>query len=401
MKLTFDKNIFDAAVTPALGCVASRNTLASIEGILMIAETGGNSCEISSYDLEKGYRASFEATIEEGGSYVINAQKLSQIVRSMSGDRPITLEVDQKNLVRISSGKTVFEMVALSGSSFPSMPELSGDRAFTIARGAWKSLIDAVAYAISSSDARPSLMGAYFRISGNSILAVSCDGNRLAKRDVRTELTDVIAGNDVADDGTVTVNTSGIMNASFIIPGKTLGELVRLTGGGDDEPMRILLTSKHVVFDVGGGAKLFSRLIDSDYIDYERFIPKEGRIFVTVDRQRMLSALEMAALFSEDRTMGQPRSGVLCSFGDDMLRIRSAASSGRFDDEIAVEMQGDPIEMSFNCRFLLDALRSCECERLRLTMINPMMSMVIENADEKPEDDVHFLMLVLPMKPMR
>jgi len=406
MKISFQKTDFDRAVSPSLGCVSGKNTIASIEGILLSAEKGEDECRICAYDLEKGYRSAFKARIIEGGSYIINAQKLSAIIRSLP-EGEIHLDIDDKNLVNIYSGKSVFELVALDGSTFPAMPQLSGDRMFTIRRGDLKAMVNQTIFAIAVNDSRIALNGAYFKIAGDKILAVSCDGNRMALRERICELADVVAGHDVADDGTVTVNESGILNADFIIPGKTLTELLKLIGGDDDEPMKIQLARKHVIFDVTGSgedaktAVFFSRLIDSEYIEYDRFIPKANKTFVTVDREKFLSGLEMAALFSEDRSMGQARTGVSCVFEDSVLKISSAASSGRFVDEIPTEMEGDPIELGFNCRFLIDALRSCDTEKVKLSMSSPIMSMVIEAPDSETSEDSRFLMLVVPMKPLK
>lgn len=400
MEFSFEKSAFDRAVTPALGCVSGKNTLASIEGILLTAEKDAPACRLCSYDLEKGYQSSFEANVTEGGSYIINAQKLSSIVRALP-DGEIHISIDEKNLVKIYNGKSVFELVALSGSAFPSMPVLSGERKFTIRRGTLRSVIDQVSYAIAQNDSRPSLNGAFFRITGDKMLAVSCDGNRMALREQTCELSDVDAGNDVAEDGTVTRNETGILNCEFIVPGKTLAELNKLMGGDEEEPIRIQLSRKHAVFEIGDGEVLFSRIIDSDYIDFERFIPKSNKTFVTIDRERFLHGMEMASLFSEDRTPGQPRTGVTCIFDDGGLTIASAAASGRFVDEIPAEVNGPKIELCFNCRFLLDALRSCTAPRLLLSMSTPMMSMLIEAPESDRSDSERFLMLVLPMKPLK
>jgi len=99
--------------------------------------------------------------------------------------------------------------------------------------------------------------------------------------------------------------------------------------------------------------------------------------------------------------MGQARTGVSCVFEDSVLKISSAASSGRFVDEIPTEMEGDPIELGFNCRFLIFARGSCDTEKVKLSMSSPIMSMVIEAPDSETSEDSRFLMLVVPMKPLK
>ena len=109
----------------------------------------------------------------------------------------------------------------------------------------------------------------------------------------------------------------------------------------------------------------------------------------------------MAALFSEDRSMGQGRTGVSLVFEAGVLRISSAASSGRVVDEIPLVMEGDDIELGFNCRFLIDALRACDTNAVRLSMSSPIMSIVIEAPEAEQSPDRRFLMLVVPMKPIK
>jgi len=375
MKIVFDRNRLDAVIAPAMGCVSNKNTMASVEGILI--ETEGDHCIISAYDLEKGIRITVPAAVEEEGSYIINAVKLNQIIRNMP-ESNVTIEVDRRNITKISSGKSSFELHALKGDDFPNLPELSVEGGFNIKQGELRSLIVQTLFAVAQNDQRPALNGAFFQIENNTITVVSCDSNRLAVKRKYCEI-------ERSENNTA---------LKFIIPGKTLGELIKLINDSDDiitvRPVR-----KHVIFKIGE-LFFFSRLIDEEYIDYERFIPKNNKIFVKINTEQLMRSLERASLVTEDKSMGQTKSALRCSFDDNMLYLSSVSVSGSFNDEIIIEKEGLNIDIGFNCRYLLESLRACETEYVRLSLSTPLMSMIIEPAVKNSEDD--FIYLVLPVK---
>ena len=290
----------------------------------------------------------------------------------------ITIDVDRRNVAKISSGKSLFELHALKGEDFPNLPELSIEEGINIKQGELRSLIVMTLFAVAQNDQRPALNGTFFHIENNTITAVSCDSNRLAVKRKRCEI-------ERGDDGNV---------LKFIIPGKTLSELIKLIDDGDDivtvRPVR-----KHVVIKIGE-IYLFSRLIDEEYIDYERFIPKNNKIFVKTPTDKFKKSLERALLVTEDVKMGQMKSSLRCIFEDDLLKLSSISVSGSFNDEIQIEKEGENIEIGFNCRYLYDSIRCCETEYIKLSMSTPLMSMLIEPVEKNDED--YFIYLVLPVK---
>ena len=378
MKVVFEKSTLLGAVTPALGSVSGKNTLPAIEGVNIKCEEGGK-CTVTAYDLEKGFRCVIEAEVEIEGNYVINGQKLVQIVKTMPGDF-VTVEVNDKYVVRISSGKSEFELHALDGKDFPMLPDLEGDRGIEIPQNVFGSMLRQTAFAIAQNNMRPELNGSYFKTENGALTIVSCDGNRMALCERKIDLTDIKGGEDIKMD--------------CIVPGKTLSELVRLVGDTDDT-MLIKLARKHVIFNVGPYT-FFSRLIDNEYIDYKRFIPQTSKIFVKLDCDSFVGALERAMLVTEDRTLGQAKSPLRCTFTGNLLKVSSISVTGRVYDEIFTEKIGDDIEIGFNCRYLLDALRCCDIDRIKLSLTSPLMSMIIEPAE--PQEDERFLFLVLPVK---
>lgn len=379
MKTIFEKSILLDAILPALGSVSGKNTIPAIEGISLNCSEEGN-CVITSYDLEKGYRTEISCETVVKGHYIINAQKLCQIIRAMPNGF-ITIEVDENNIARIYSGKSEFEIYAMNGADFPSLPVLKGDWGFEIERGVLKNMITKTQFAVAQNDMRPELNGAFFKIEGKKITVVTCDGSKLA---IKEQITEIQNKND---DGSE-------LDMKFIIPGKTLTELIKLLSD-NDEPLSIRLTRKYAIFIIDK-VVFFSRLIENEYIDYNRFLPKAPKTFVKIDCEAFLGALERASLVTEDKTMGQARSILRCTFEENMLKISSVSVSGKVYDEIFTEKQGEDLVIGFNCRYLLDALRACDSEKLKLSLTSQLMGMTIEPAEES--EDSSFTFLVLPVK---
>ena len=378
-KIIFDKAALVSAILPALCAVSDRNTLTAIEGIYFETTEEG-SCILCSYDMEKGIHEVVEAQVIEGGSFIVNAAKLSRMIRMMPQDT-ITIEVDDKYMCKITSGSSCFELHSLPGTDFPAIPVLQGNHSFKIAQGVLKRIISQVQFAIAQNDQRAALNGAFFEVSEGVLKLVACDGNKLAIRKTECEMNEI-------------VSESGSLSLSFIVPGKTLSELLKLIGEQEEE-ITVALTRRHIIFFLDK-LTFFSRLIDTEYIDYQRFIRKESSISVYMSRDAFVSSLERAALVTEDRAMGQAKASVKCSFEDGVLNVFASNLSGSVHDHVPIEKEGEDLLIGFNNKYLLDALRACPEDNLKITLASALMSMQIEGTDPQGADQ--FLYMILPVK---
>lgn len=379
MKAIFEKSILLDAILPALGSVSGKNTIPAIEGINLNCSEEGV-CVVTAYDLEKGYRTEISCDVVRAGNYIINAQKLCQIVKAMPSGF-LTLDIDSNNIAKIISGKSEFEIYAMNGADFPQLPALRGDHGFVIKQSILRNMITKTQFAVAANDMRPELNGAFFKIEGTKLTVVSCDGSKMA---IKEQITDLENKNDDQSE----------LDMQFIIPAKTLIEIMKLLSDSDDT-VSIRLTRKYVILFIGK-VIFFSRLIENEYIDYNRFLPKAPKTFVKIDCEAFLGALERASLVTEDKTMGQAKSILRCNFEDGMLKISSVSVSGKVYDEIFTEKEGEDIMIGFNCRYLLDALRACDSEKLKLSLTSQLMGMTIQPAEES--EDGTFTFLVLPVK---
>ena len=386
MKIIFNRTEISSAVAPLMCAVSGKSAMTAIEGILIEAKFP-DVCTMTTYDLQKGVRITVEAKVLEEGRYIINAQKFVQTLRVMDGEE-ITLTVDAKLSASIVSGRSSHKMIALEGDDFPKILELTSDRSFMVSQAVLKKMIAKVDFAMGINDQRAVLNGTYFKISDDSIMLVSCDSFKLAKCRQRTEL--------------VNKNTNGNehLEYSFIVPVKTVNELFKLLSDDEETLTQIFVTRKHIVLLIGE-ITFFSRLIEGEYIDYDRIIIKNHANIMTVDKKDILGALERAALVTEEKIAGSVRSHVKLDVSGEVLKVSAVSTAGSTYEEIYIDHDGADILIAFNNRYLMDSIRACESDQIKVSMSSPLTSMNIEpmenDYDENGSDEI-FMLLPVRMK---
>ena len=379
MIASFEKSVLLAALIPAMYTVSGKNTMPSIEGVHLTC-TDDNRCMIQTYDLEKGMRTYIDCEVEEAGVCIINAQRLLQIVKTMPEGK-LKISVDQAHKTVIESGLSHFDIKALPGADFPTLPELTGERGFSIPQYLFRKFVNRILFAIGQNDARPVFNGAYFQIKGDKITVVSCDGNRLAYCEKEMDV--------------VNKNRDGSeLNLKFIIPGKTLLELLKMVKDTEEEMEIRMLSRRYIIFKIGSFV-FFSKTIDSDYIDYSRILPRSHALSFNLQAGELRSALERSSLIVEDRLAGSIRSYVKFTI-DECLSISTNSANGNVYDEITIEkIDGDSIIIGFNCKFLLDVFKVCDDVKTKLSFNGTLNGVLIE-----PEitDNEKYMYFVMPIK---
>ncbi|MBO5009696.1 MAG: DNA polymerase III subunit beta [Clostridia bacterium] len=379
MKFTVLKSNLMNKLTPAMGTVSNKNTITSIEGVL-IETFENNTIRISTYDMNKGVRATIEAvSIERDGKYIINAQRLYQTIRVLPEDE-ITIEVNEKLNCTISCGKASFSMYAMKGEDFPNLPDLVSDKGFEISSEKLRMMIGKVSHSIAELDNRPMLCGAFFRIREDFIEVVSCDSYTLSRCSMNCDIS--------------SIGVSEI-DYSFIIPGHALGELSKNLADGNDEKVNFFISRKHAIVKKGD-LTFFTRTIDSEYINYERIIPKENDIFVTVDKERLLDSLERANIIAEEKIKGSGRSYVKLTLEDQNLIITSSSVNGKVFDEMDCVHEGNDIEIGFNCRYLINSIKVAEGENIKITLKSANMAITIEPTEI--DEEFNYFYMILPVR---
>ena len=382
MKIVFRRDVICAAVAPLMSGVSTKMTLAATEGILIEASLP-NVCVMTTYDIEKGVRITIEADVIEAGAAIVSASKFNQIVRVMDGD--ITLTVDDRNCATIVSGRSSHTMTALPAKDFPEIPRLTSAQGFVAPQRVVRSMMAKCLYAMGVNDQRPVLNGLFFSVTGGKLHMVSCDSFKMATCATQADIYGLDA--DLAVEDT-----------RFILPNKSVGELYKLLNDKDEEATVTVYTSRKNIIFVMGDLTFFSKLIEGEYIDYNRIILRNHRITVFADRETVISALEHAALITEEKVAGSVRSHVRLEVQGNILKISATSGTGSSYDEVAIGHEGDDLVIAFNNRYLIDSLRACSADRIKLSMSSPLSSINIEPSDDDTDAEDLFMLLPVRMK---
>lgn len=363
MKITCNKQELVEAVSNVQRAVSSKTSLAALEGILL--RTCEDGLELCGYDLELGITTAIPAKIEQEGSIVLNAKLFGDIVRRVPSDA-ITLATDEKWITNIVSGVSEFSIVGIAPEEYPDLPTVSGASEMRLQSSVLKSMIRQTLFAVADNDSKPIHTGTLFELQERSLRLVSVDGYRLA---MRTE--QIVGGEEL----------------HFVVPGKTLSEVHKLLPDSD-ENVSLSIGRRHIIFEIGSYC-VISRLLDGEFLDYNAAIPANCTTEVKAQARAFIDSVERVSLLITDRL----KSPVRCIFENGEVKVSCVTSIGKANDEFMAPVQGDAVEIGFNNRYLLDALRNADSDEVRVQLNGPLSPMKVL----PPEGD-SFLFLVLPVR---
>jgi DNA polymerase-3 subunit beta len=370
MKFSCEKAILQGLIGIASRAVAAKSTIAALEGLLIEA---GEALYLTGYDLKTGIRAVVPAEITEQGSLVLSARLFGDIIRRLPDD--VVTVSTQDYLVNITCGISEFNIMGTDPLEFPELPIVEYQNSLILPQRTLRSMITETVFAVSTNDSRPIHTGELFERSGDGLLTVvAVDGYRLALRREGTQ-----------------VGTSDTP-CSFVIPSSALNEVSRICGD-TDEPIEIVQGEQHIMFRIDSQRiTLITRRLEGEFLNYNQSIPRENPISVTVDRRQLISSIERCSLIISE----QQKSPIRCTFGNGVLTLRTATALGNAYDECAIEGDGEELEIGFNNKYLLDALKAAQADTLRLHLNTPVSPCIIEPAEE--EERGKFLYMVLPVR---
>lgn len=362
MKITCDRTLLAAAVSGVSKAVTQRSSIPVLEGILIKAE--GFQLTLTGYDLEMGITTSIEANVLTPGEIVLSAKLLGDILRGLTSEE-VEITVSETGNATVRGGIPEFNIAGMNPGDFPELPKPGADQTLDIDTATLREMVETTLYAVSVDDKKPAHTGELFVIEPGQLTVVALDGFRLA-----------ITQKPV----------SAAKEISIIIPAKTLGEAVKLFTK-EDEIIHIAANRRFVVFS-SQSYTLISRLIEGDFLDYKRVLPEGFRTRVTVDVRDFTSTIERASLIITERLKNPLR----ITF-DHKITVRCQTTLGKVVDELDAKIEGEPVEIGFNNRYLLDALRYSHASRLIFELNGPLSPVKV-----LPEDGSDFLFLVLPVR---
>ncbi|MEA4832225.1 Beta sliding clamp [bioreactor metagenome] len=368
MFIRAESKALNEAIAPALCAVSAKNTVAVLECLYLNAEDG--KLTVIGYDNSKGMKTSCDADIIESGCILVKGMKFAGIIKMMPQGE-ITIATDERNNVSISSGKTKFEIAGMSGDIFPALPELVSEKGITLSQAFLKKMISQTIFSYAQTDIKPVYMGILFEFKDSELRVCSCDGYRISFCKAP-------------------FSSGESLTERFIVPGKTLTELQKLLKD-DDTPVNIELTRRHIVFSFNG-LFFFSRLMEGEFLDYENSFQKVFKTYITVDISELIDSIERAGLIIDDKM----KTAIKFIIYGDVLQIKTATETGKIDEEITAEVEGEDLTIGFNHRYIIEALKGAQIsgdDKIVMSLNTPFSGMVIT-----PVDHEDYKYMILPVR---
>lgn len=364
MKFTCNKNDLCNAIAHVLKAVSAKSPIPVMEGICIQMQE--NQIVLTGYNLEIGIRTSVQAQCDSDFTFVLNARLFSEMTRRMSGDE-ITLEIDDTLNASLSSENTRYQLSAMSADEFPELPVVESMAKTIVSQQMLRSMIQESSFAASVKEDKPILTGELFESSEGVFYIVAMDRYRLALRQEKIQ--------DMED-------------FHFVVPKKALNELIGMMKDDAEQTCEFFTNGKHIVFSVNG-FELFARLLDGQFHNFRSSIPNDCKTNVVMYKKDIVACAERCSLLINDKNKAPMR----CVFSDGYLEISCKTGIGAINDRIPAEITGESLTIGFSNKYLLEALRSCQCDKLRFQMSGSNKVIKIT-----PVDDESFIYLIMPIQ---
>ena len=365
MRFTCEKNMLVTGLNITGRTVAQKSAMAAIEGILCKA---GEVLTLTGYNMETAITYVVDADIAAEGACVLPAKLFGDIIRRLP-EGPVTVVVDENFKVSIRAGYSSFTISAEPARDYPELPDVGEARNLRIPQSALKDLISGTIFAVAENQGRPIHTGVKFEMDGAKISAIAVDGFRLARR-------------------SYTMEEATGKNLQFVVPSQGLKEVEKILQDTDDT-VDFMLGSRHIMFRMGD-ATVICRLLEGEFLDWKKVVPMNSPIKLTANVGELQSAIERVGLIVSEKQ----KSPVRCIFSNQLLQLRTNTTIGAAEDRCSIAGDGKDLEIGFNVRYLIDALRAIPCEEVVLELTNGLSPIVMTPAEEKYD----FSYMVLPVR---
>jgi DNA polymerase-3 subunit beta len=364
MEIRVTRSEFLGELAPMQGIVERKTTIPVLSHLLLTAR--GDKLHLAATDLDVSLTSWCEADVKREGGIAVQAKKLVEIIRSLTGEEVLLVQ-EEPRVLSIRAGKSRFKIHGLAPDDFPTLPTVEDGRRVEIPFAEFRRMVAKILFAVSAEESRFQLNGALLKLKEGSLEMVATDGHRLALVEGELE-------NATGED-------------SVLVPRKALQELQRFEGEGKLSYGR---GEHHLSFTLGR-RELICRILEGTFPDYERVIAKDNDKKVLFDRKNLIDAVQRAALMTGDRARA-----VRLQFTPDQVVISAVNSDlGEAIEEVACDYDGADFRVGINPDYLREFLSAVETEKVRLELKDEN-TQCVGYPHEGP--DTRYLCVIMPMR---
>ncbi len=367
MKITIPRQHLLETVNKVKSVVSAKSALPILSHILI--ETQESAVRVAATDLKVSIECVVNCTVEEPGAMTVLCQRLSSILGEMP-DEDITLTLGDNNIVELTCGKIDTKLFSMAPDEFPPVRSFEGVEPLIFKQSMLKKVFEKTSFAICSDQARYNLTGLLFEVNDGKLTVVSTDGRRMSL---------CIADEEVPAGAEVKV----------IIPAKMIHELERLLEG--DEEVQVFIDESQAGFAFGR-TRLVTALIEGNFPNYQMVVPQKHDKEVLLDLGRFIEAMRRTRTMTNDKF-----NSVRMSFGDNAMGLKVVTPEiGEYEEEMAIDYDGERVEIAFNPDFVLEVLRHMDTDQVCVVLKDGMSPGVIKPYTEAPVDS--YVNVIMPIR---
>lgn len=364
MKVECIKDKFCAAISKVEKVTGKNMTLPVLSCILI--EAKGNFIILKATNLDLGIEIKVAAKVHTPGVVAVPGHVLNGFLANLSGEGVLYLEEKEGNLY-IKSENSQTTIKSHSIEDFPTIPQIKEGKTYEINASDFVQGLKAVWYSASLSNIKPELSSVYIHSDDEGLLFVATDSFRLAEKRIKTKK----------------INDFG----QLLIPFKNVSDLLKIISEEKDI-LEINFTKNQISFKYKD-IYIVSRVIDGIFPDYKQIIPKEFKTEVIVLKQDLLNILKISNIFADNFN----QINIKASIEEKILEFKTKNSSvGENVNRLSATVTGDPVEINFNHKYIVDCFQSIDSDSLSLSFNGLNKPMVIRGISDK-----NFTYLVMPM----
>ncbi|WP_099221664.1 DNA polymerase III subunit beta [Listeria costaricensis] len=379
MKFVIQRDRLVQAVNEVTRAISSRTTIPILTGIKIVVNDEGVTLTGSDSDISiEAFIPLIEndevlVEVESFGGIVLQSKYFGDIVRRLP-DENVEIEVTTNNQTNIRSGQAFFTLNGLDVMEYPKLPEVSDGKKILIPINVLKNIIRQTVFAVSAIEVRPVLTGVNWIIKNNVLTAVATDSHRLALREIPLE-------SEVGEE------------YNIVIPGKSLSELNKILDEAT-ESIEMVLASNQILFKLKD-LLFYSRLLEGSYPDTSRLIPTDTKSELVINAKSFLQAIDRASLLAREN-----RNNVIKLTTLDNGQVEVSSNSpeiGNVSEKLfSQSFTGEDLKISFNGKYMMDALRAFEGDDIQISFAGTMRPFVLRPRDAAAPNEI--LQLITPVR---
>jgi len=374
MKVTVLQENLARGLSIVSRAVSPRSTLPVLSNILIASDEGR--LRLSATNLELGITCWIAARIDEEGSTTVPARTFADLVNTLPGDQvQLALDVKTQNL-HIKGGASNNDIKCIDAQEFPPLPVPEMDGAVALNVVDFKEMIHQVAFAASTDEARPVLMGVLMNVEKDNVTMVAADGFRLSVRKAQ-------------------LSQPAAHPLNVIIPARALNELARVAADAEEPIYMVVPKNRGQVLFRVKDVEVVSQLIDGTFPDYQQIIPRNYKSRTLVSTASLLKACKQAEIFAREGS-NVARFDIKQSNGEmQPSEVEISATSeetGKNETIVEATVDGSGVLIAFNVKFLREVLEVIKTPNVALETSAANAPGVI-----KPVGDDKFLHVIMPM----